>query len=191
MRITHCPTGCTPWRNHFAAVGCSRLLTGRSPVHFRHPASDVRQALSPVRTSLRVDALIAQAQPFDRSPAHEVLFHNFRGICRTYVAVPNPLWVNDHRWPVLALIQASRFVDADCAAKPSRFGQLLQLRMQFALSIGGARGPGSTFRACVVTDKNMTFKWWQAILLMPSDYRSALAQTFHICPPCPRPHLRE
>jgi len=164
---------------------------GRSPVHFLHLASNVRKALSPVRTRLRIDALIPQAQPFDGSPSHKVLFHNFRGICRTYVAIPHPFWVNHHRWPVLALIQASRFVDADCAAKPSRFGQLLQLRMQFALSIGGARGPRSAFGACVVTHKNMTFKWWQVILLMPSDYRSAPAQTFHICPNRPRPHLRE
>jgi hypothetical protein len=44
--------------------------------------------------------------------------------------------------------------------------------MQIALSIGGAGGPWRTFRALVVTNKDVVFKGWQAaILLIPSHSR--------------------
>jgi hypothetical protein len=59
---------------------------------------------------------------------------------------------------MFALIQASGLVDTHRVTKTGSLAMLLQLGVQFALSIRRARGAGSAFGTGVVADKNMMFE---------------------------------
>ncbi len=144
-----------------------------------------------MRAGLGINARIGQAQPFYRTAVYQVLLHYLRGIFGLDVSVPDSLGIHNHRWSVFALVQATRLVDAHGASQAGGLGELLQLRVQFALSIGCARGPWSTFRTDIVANKNVVFKQGQASLLQPSAYRAESRATFHICACPPGPHLRE
>jgi hypothetical protein len=70
---------------------------------------------------------------------------------------------------MLTLVQAPRFVDAHTRPQSGRLGQLLQLGMQIAFSIGGAGRPWRVGWPCVVADKYVTFKCRQAVFLLNTD----------------------
>jgi len=88
-----------------------------------------------VRARLGVDALIGKPQPLDRASIDQMLLHNFRGILRLHVPIPDRFRINHYSWPVFALVQAAGLVDPHRAPKARTLGDLLQLRVQFALSI--------------------------------------------------------
>jgi hypothetical protein len=67
---------------------------------------------------------------------------------------------------MLALVQAAGFVDAHLGAKSSGLGELLQLRVQLALSVGIARRPGCIRRAGIRADKDVVFECGQAVFLL-------------------------
>jgi hypothetical protein len=136
----------------------------------------------PMRARLGINTPIGQAQPLHRSAVYQVLLHYLRGIFRLHMPVPDSLGIHNDRRPVFALVQAARLVDADGISQAGGLGELLQLRVQFALSIGCARGPWSTFRTDIVAYKNVVFKQGQASLLQPSAYRAEPGANF--------PHLR-
>jgi len=66
----------------------------------------------PMRAGLFIDARIGQTQPLHRPAIHQVLLHNLCGIFRLHMPIPDGLGIDDHRGPVLALVQASGLVDA-------------------------------------------------------------------------------
>jgi hypothetical protein len=115
-------------------------------------------ALYPVRAALGVNALFRQPQAFYRPAVDQVLFDNLRSILRPYMAIPNRFGIDHHRRPMLALVKTAGFVDAHLGAQPGSLGQLRQLGMKFALSIGCAGWARGAFRADVMTNKNMMFK---------------------------------
>jgi len=82
-----------------------------------------------MRAALGINTLIGQPQPLHRPPVDQVLLDNLRGIFRLHVPVPDCLRIHHHRWPVLALIQAQRLVDAHGVSQAGSLGQLLQLRV--------------------------------------------------------------
>jgi hypothetical protein len=125
-----------------------------------------------MRAGLGVDALVGKAQAFHRTTVDQVLLHNLRGIFGFHVPVPNRFGIYNDGWPVLALIEAAGLVDANGTSQARGLGQLLQLRVQFALSIRGARRPWRAFRADVVADKNVAFKQGQLLLLLLQAYRA-------------------
>jgi hypothetical protein len=59
---------------------------------------------------------------------------------------------------MLALVQAPRLVDPNLRSQPCGLRKLLQLRMQIALSICGARWPWRIGWSGVVADKDVAFK---------------------------------
>jgi hypothetical protein len=128
------------------------------------PACTVLRLLS-VRTGFGVDALISQAQPLHRPAADQVLLYDLRRIFGLDVPVPNRLGIHHHRRPVFALVKAPGLVDPNLAGKAGFLGQLLQLRVQLALSIGRAGGTRRIRGARIVADKNVVFKNWQAMIL--------------------------
>jgi len=114
-----------------------------------------------VRTALRIYTLIRKPKPFHRTPVDQVLLHNLCGILWLYMPVPDCLRVNHHRRAVLALVKAAGLVDADRISQTSGLRKLLQLRVQFALAVRGARWPRSTFRADVMADEDVMLENWQ------------------------------
>jgi hypothetical protein len=118
-----------------------------------------------MRARLRVNALVGQPQPLHRPARNQVLGHNLLGVFRLHVSVPNRVRVNDNRWPVLALVQAAGFVDPHLASQPGLAAQLLQPRVQLALSIAGATRPRRVRGTLIKTDKYMAFIRWQRQIL--------------------------
>jgi hypothetical protein len=129
----------------------------------------IEEPLSSMRAAFCVDTFICQSQALDWPAAHQVLLHNLRGIRRLHMAVPHGLRVNHHGGPVLALVKAHGLIDAHGRAQPCGFRQLLQLRVEFAFSIGGAGRPGSIGGTCVMANKDMAFKRGQAVFLLGGD----------------------
>ena len=125
-----------------------------------------------MRAALGVQALLGHAQPFHRPSADQVLGDNLRCVFGPHIAVPDCLRVNHHHGPMFALVQAAGFVDAHPAAQPGGLGQLLQLRVQIAFSIGGAGRPGRVRGACVVADKDVAFECGQAVILPASRVKA-------------------
>jgi hypothetical protein len=113
-----------------------------------------------VGAGLGVDAGVGAAEALDGAAVDQVLFHDLGRIFRLDAAIPDSLRVDDDRGAVLALIEAERFVDAN-AGETGGLGELLKLREDFALSIGGAGGAGSPLGANVMTDKDVMLVWGQ------------------------------
>ena len=148
---------------------------------------------------LGVDAPVREAEPFDRTSADQVLLDDLGGIFGLDVAVPDGFGIYDDRRAVLALVEASGFVDANRAAQAGGPGELLKLGMQFALAVGGARRSRSAFRTDIVADEDVVFENGQTIppeSRLQVDHAWAGAgdlcrRTFHIWAVLTGGHLRE
>lgn len=151
--------------------------------------------LSPVRTGLRIDALVREQQTLYRSAVDQVFLHNLRCIFRLHMPVPDRLGINHDGGSVLALVEAAGLVNPNGTSQTGGFRKLLQLCMQFTLSIGGARWPRSALRTHIMANENVVLEWWQTSLLyskITGSIRCGVGtQTFHISPFLTGLHLRE
>ena len=144
LRTWEEPTSCEPPASVCSTAGGERLLHRRwSP---------------PMRTTLCIQALLGQPQPFHRPSLHQVLRHNLRGVPRLHIPIPDPFRINHHRWSMLALVQASRLVDPHLRPQTRGLGKLIQLRVQFALPVRTARRPRRTLRPHIMTNKHVALK---------------------------------
>jgi hypothetical protein len=111
-----------------------------------------------VETTHCIDAAIRQLQSLHWTAIHDVRRHNLFHIGRIYKAVPDRLRVDHHRRPVLALIQASRFIRAHLGAHTG-FGQLL-LEKSLEIAFPGriARSPRMPLGPLVTTYKDVVQK---------------------------------
>jgi hypothetical protein len=142
----------------------------------------------PVGAGFGVDALVCEAEPLDWTAVDEVFLDDLLGILRLYVAIPDGLRVDDDGWAMLALVEAAGLVDANRATEAGGLGKLLQLGVQFALSVGGARGARGAFRTGVVAYEDVVLENWQTIppasrLQASGEGNGAenfLRRTFHI-----------
>ena len=105
-----------------------------------------------------VQATVGDAQPFHWPTVHQMLLHNFRGIFGLHVSIPNSLGINDDGGPVLALVQAARFVDADASGEAGSLGLLLKSGVNGAVAVGSAGRTWCAGRTGIGTDKDVTFK---------------------------------
>jgi hypothetical protein len=122
-----------------------------------------------VRAAFGIQALLGDAQALDGPSADEMLLDDGGGIGGLHVAVPDGFGVNHHSGAVLALVKAAGLVDAHLARKAGRLGELLQLGVQIALSIGSARRPRSIGGTGIMADENVVFKRGQAVILQDCD----------------------
>jgi hypothetical protein len=104
-----------------------------------------------------------------------------------HVPVPNSLRINHHRGPVLALVQASGFVDPHLAPSPAALASCCNCvcRSLFPSAVQDGRGASSGTH--IVADKNVAFKRRQAVFLLRKIryfFQSRLNPT---SPPVPRP----
>jgi hypothetical protein len=120
----------------------------------------------PVRAGLGVDAFLGETKALDRATTDQVLFNDRGGVFGLDMPVPDGVRVDDDCRAVLALVKASGLVNAHPAAKPGSFSQLLQLRVEFALAIGGTRRTRRIGGALIQTDEDVMFKQRQAGFLL-------------------------
>jgi hypothetical protein len=118
-----------------------------------------------VGAGLGVNAGVGDAKALDGTPIDEVFFDDFGGVFGLHKAVPDRLRVDHDGGPMLALVEAERLVNAH-AGESGSLGELLQLRKDFALAVGGTRGAGSALGANVMTDKDMMLVKRQSIILL-------------------------
>jgi hypothetical protein len=62
--------------------------------------------------AFRIDALIGEPESLNGTPTKQMLFHNLFGVCWLDVSVPDGFRIDDYRWAVLALVEATCLVDA-------------------------------------------------------------------------------
>ena len=107
----------------------------------------------------RVDALIFKHKAGDRDVIHDVRLDDLSDIFGLHLAVPHGFGIDDHRGPVLALIEASGFVGAhqslETAIRNRRFEQLLQV----ALGALGATSANARGLALIGTDEDVFLKF--------------------------------
>jgi len=82
-------------------------------------------SLAPVRAAFGIHALLGQPQPLHWPPANQVLVHNLHRILGAHMPVPHRLRIHHHRWPMLALVQASGLVNPHRRAQSCRLGELI------------------------------------------------------------------
>src|SRR4051794_23499595 len=78
------------------------------------------------------------------------------------MAVPDGIGINDHVWPVLALIKTSGFVGANYPVQLVFRQLLLQSLLQFAFPSWIAASPRVAGFARVGTNKDMFAEFWHA-----------------------------
>lgn len=119
-----------------------------------------------MRAALGVQAVLGHAQALDGPAGEEMLGNDGLCVFGVDIAVPDRIGVDDNHGTVLALVEASRLIDADAAGQPGFPDKLLQTRMKLALPIAGAGGARSVERADIVTDKDVPFKPGQSDFLL-------------------------
>jgi hypothetical protein len=105
-----------------------------------------------------IDAFIGEPEPLHWTPVDQVLPHNLRCIFGLDMPIPDGFGVHHHRRAMFALVETAGFIDANRISQACGLGKLLQLRMQFALAVRGARGARGAFRTNVMADENVMFE---------------------------------
>ena len=123
-----------------------------------------------MRAAFGVEALVGYTQALDGTAGDEVLGDNLRRVRWLDVAILDCFGIDHDHGAVLALVQATGFIDADPAAQAGGFGALLEFGVQVAGSIGGAGGTRGAFGARVVADKDVALKGGHGGLLMGAWY---------------------
>jgi len=116
-----------------------------------------------MRAALRIQALVGDPQPLYRTPGNQMFGHDLVGILRLDVSVPDSLRIDHHRGSVLALVKAARFINAHPAGQSCIFSELIQSRVQLALSIGCARRTRRIRRAGIMANKDVALERWQEV----------------------------
>jgi hypothetical protein len=140
---TQCPHSGPVW----LSTRCDKTRSS-NPFHGRR-----RSRL--VLATRRVEAGIAQPQPFDRLLSHNVRLDDFIHIGQSHSAIPNPFRINHQVRSMLALVQTSRLVrpypSFESTLRQPLLEQFLQLRFRRRI----AASPRMPRRALVPANENM------------------------------------
>jgi len=88
----------------------------------------------------------------------DVALHDFRHVGFGFDLIPYTFGINDHAWPLRAMIEAPGFIRADDVfqVQPLRF--LLKVRMERLRSELGATPTGIVRAPLIRTDENVAFE---------------------------------
>jgi hypothetical protein len=112
-----------------------------------------------------IDAAFGQQQPFDRTPRHQMGGNNLIHIGFRDMPIPDGFRIDDHRWPMFALVQAAGLVDADASLQAGHIHSVLEPRLQLRFAVGVTAGTRTAWFALVDADKYMPPILCQEILL--------------------------
>ena len=105
-----------------------------------------------------IDTRLCQAQPLHRAAVLHMLLNDLRDILRLDKAIPDRLGVNDHRRPVLALIQAAGFVGTHGRFQTCGSDRLFEQSLQLAFSVGRAAPARAAGFPLIGADKQVSLE---------------------------------
>jgi hypothetical protein len=105
-----------------------------------------------------VQARVGKSQALDWLSADNVRVDDFFHIGFRYESIPDRLGINNDRWAVLALIEASREVGTDAALQSTFRDFLFKQLVQFTFVQRIAASAGISRRALVSANKNVFFE---------------------------------
>ena len=107
-----------------------------------------------------VDAGVRQAETIDGTAEEEVLLNDLLSVVGVGETVPDGFGIDDEDGTVLALIEATGFVDADTVLEARGFDGILEGAAEFLAVFVAAAGPRGRFVALVEADKEVVFEDW-------------------------------
>jgi len=118
-----------------------------------------------MRASGRIQAVFGQDEAFDRLSAYQMLVDNLLDVPGLDKAIPDGLGIDHDGGSVLALFEATGFVDADAIAQSGVFCGVFQHFVQVVRPVRSTGWAGAPWLPHVGTDEDMAFKPGQEILL--------------------------
>ena len=110
-------------------------------------------------TIRRIDAFFLQSQPLHRNPTGNVRFNDLGHVVGTNSPVPDLIRINDHVRSVLALVQTTGFVGANCCLQTARRYRVLERALQFGIAGRIAAGSGASWLSPIGTNEDMVLEF--------------------------------
>jgi hypothetical protein len=108
--------------------------------------------------TFRVQAFVCQHQSGDRYFVDNVRFDDFPNVFGSDSAIPDCFGINDHRWPVFALIQTTGAIGSDGGFQSARSQFLFEKQLQISQTLRVTTSARIFRRTLIGTDKNVLFK---------------------------------
>ncbi len=108
----------------------------------------------------RVDAGIAQHQPFDWFPSHNVRLDDFIHVGERHSAIPHTFRINHDVRAMFALVQATGLIRPHFSFQSALRQLLLEEFLQFRIGRRIATSPRMSRWPLVPADENMFLKLW-------------------------------
>jgi hypothetical protein len=119
-----------------------------------------------MRADRSIQALVSDDEPFNRPASDEVFAYDLGHVFNFDSTVPDSFRIDDDRWTMLALVEASGLVHADRSTNAGGPHSVLERCMQLAFAVVGTGGPSAPRFAKVRADKNVALKFRQSKLLV-------------------------
>ena len=107
-----------------------------------------------------IDAGVGKAEALDGAAVEEVLLNDLFGVAGVGETVPDGFGVDDEDGAVLALVEATGFVDADAVLEAGGFDGILEGAAEFLAVFVAAAGAGGGIVALVEANKEVMFEDW-------------------------------
>jgi hypothetical protein len=105
-----------------------------------------------------VNTRIGQAKPLDGLATQDVAVDDFGHIRFCHAAVPNRVRIHDHRWAMLALIEAPGLVGANTAVQAAVGQRFLERLLQPIVRVRITRPARMTGLALIAADEDVSFE---------------------------------
>ena len=107
-----------------------------------------------------IDAGVGEAEALDGAAVEEVLLNDLFGVAGLGETVPDGFGVDDEDGAVLALVEATGFIDADAVLEAGGLDGILEGAAEFLAVFVAAAGAGGGIVALVEANKEVMFKDW-------------------------------
>jgi len=107
-----------------------------------------------------VDAGVGKAETLDGAAVEEVLLNDLFGVAGLGETVPDGFGVDDEDGAVLALVEATGFIDADAVLEAGGLDGILEGAAEFLAVFVAAAGAGGGIVALVEANKEVMFEDW-------------------------------